>query len=61
MIKGMMDTVPCLRVTDGKVLGCCSNKAGKMGFSLGKMGFSFSFHLPIFPPRQGSAAEGDEQ
>lgn len=46
MTKRMMDTVPRLRGTDGKVPGCCSNKAGLFG----KMGFSFSFHLPIFPP-----------
>lgn len=61
MTKGVMDTMPCLRVIGRNVPSCCSNKAGKMGFSFGKMGFSFSFHLPIFPPRQGSAAAGDEQ
>lgn len=45
MTKRMMDTVPCLRGTDGNVPGCCSNKAG-----LWKDGFFFLFsHANLSP------------
>lgn len=33
----------------------------QQGRSFGKLGFSFSFHLPILPPRQRCAAAGDER
>lgn len=32
----------------------------QQGRAFGKTGFSFSSHLPIFPPRQRSAAAGGE-
>lgn len=51
-----MDTVPCLRVSDRKVPGCCSNKAGKIlfyFFFFWEDGFFFLFSPANLPPTSG--------
>lgn len=56
MTKRMTDTVPHLRGTDGKVPGCCSNKAGllKRWVFLSLFTCQSSRHVSTLPLRETS-------
>lgn len=56
MTKRIMDTVPCLRGTDGKVPGCCSNKAGlsERRLFLSLLTCQSSPHVSALPLRETS-------